>query len=219
MRLVVAASATVALLAVSAAGSAVRPTPAALIAKGLARAGLSPAEKADYAALLARARSEVKRLPKARADLLRSVVADVAAQWHSYTSPRALVLFSTLAFNERWLAEHAVEGSHPDLTGDDGVVYRFFWSHGYVFHPLANFARLNELAARGDDEGADRLAQALLARAIPRGDGLVWEYEFPFASGRAPWTSGMVQAVAAQALARAGDRLSGQALVGAADAA
>ena len=143
MRLVVAASATVALLAVSAAGSAVRPTPAALIAKGLARAGLSSAEKADYAAVLARARSEVKRLPKARADLLRSVVADVAAQWRSYTRPRAFVLFSTLAVNERWLAEHAAAGSHPDLTGDDGVVYRFFWSHGYVFHPLANFARLN----------------------------------------------------------------------------
>jgi hypothetical protein len=219
MRLVVVASATVALLAVSAAGSAVRPTSPALIAKGIARADLTPAEKAEYAAVLARARSEVKRLPKARADLLRKVIADVAAQWRSYTSPRSLALFSTLAFNERWLAGHAVEGSHPDLTGDDGVVYRFFWSHGYVFHPLANFAKLNELAARGDDEGAVRLAQALLARAIPRGDGLVWEYEFPYASGRAPWTSGMVQAVAAQALARAGDQLSDPTLLDAADAA
>jgi len=219
MRLVVAASATVALLAVSPAGSATRPAPPALIAKGIARADLTPTEKADYTAVLARARAEVQHLPAARADLLRTVVADVAALWRSYTRPRALVLFSTLAFNERWLAEHPAEGSHPDLTADDGVVYRFFWSHGYVFHPLANFAKLNELAARGDDEGAVRLAQALLARAIPRGDGLVWEYEFPFASGRAPWTSGMVQAVAAQALARAGDVVSDQALLDAADAA
>src|SRR5262249_46602084 len=99
------------------------------------------------------------------------------------------------------------------------VVYRFFWSHGYVFHPLANFARLNELASRGDVDGADHLGQALLARAIPAGGGLVWEYEFPGASGRAPWASGMAQAVAAQALARAGDLLSDPALLDAADAA
>jgi hypothetical protein len=219
MRIVFVASATVALLAVSPAGSATRPAPPALIAKGIARADLTPTEKADYTAVLARARAEVQHLPAARADLLRTVVADVAAQWRSYTRPRALVLFSTLAFNERWLAEHPAEGSHPDLTADDGVVYRFFWSHGYVFHPLANFAKLNELAANGDDEDASRLAQALLARAIPNGRGLVWEYEFPFASGRAPWTSGMAQAVAAQALARAGDLLSDQTLLEAADAA
>ena len=149
MRLVFVASATVALLAVSVAGSAVRPSPAALIAKGIARADLTPSEKAEYAVVLARARAELGRLPRARADLLRKVVADVAAQWRSYTSPRARALFSTLGFNERWLAGHAIEGGHPDLTGDDGVVYRFFWSHGYVFHPLANFAKLNELASRG----------------------------------------------------------------------
>ena len=220
MRLVFVASATVALLAVSAAGSAVRPSPAALIAKGLARADLSPAEKAD---VRGRARAGAHGGQAAAEGPRRS-----AARAWSRTSPRngaptraRARAFSSRrsAFNERWLAGHAVEGSHPDLTGDDGVVYRFFWSHGYVFHPLANFAKLNELAARGDDEGAARLAQALLARAIPRGDGLVWEYEFPFASGRAPWTSGMVQAVAAQALARAGDLLSDQALLDAADAA
>jgi hypothetical protein len=219
MRLVFAAAAVLALLAALPAGSAVRPAPAALIAKGIARADLKPTEKAEYRSVLARARGDLRRLPEERADLLRTVVADVAAQWRRYTSPRALVLFSTLAFNSDWLAEHGVEGGHPDLTGADGVVYRFFWSHGYVFHPLANFARLNELASRGDVDGADRLGQALLARGIPAGGGLVWEYEFPWASGRAPWTSGMAQAVAAQALARAGDLLSDPALLDAADAA
>src|SRR5207248_654624 len=42
---------------------------------------------------------------------------------------------------------------------------------------------------------------------------------FPFGSGAAPWTSGLAQAVAAQALARAGDRLSDPALLDAADGA
>jgi hypothetical protein len=219
MRPVFAAAAAVALIAVLPAGSALRPTPAALIAKGIARADLTPAEKAQYRAVLAGARGEIGRLPKARAQLLRTVLADVAAQWQGYTRPRALVLFSTLAFNRAWLANHPLWGAHPDLTGDDGVVYRFFWSHGYVFHPLANFAKLNQLAASGDLDGTERLAQALLGRATPAGSKLLWEYEFPFASGSAPWTSGMAQAVAAQALARAGDLLSDPALLNAADGA
>ena len=55
---------------------------------------------------------------------------------------------------------------------------------------------------------------------MPSGQALLWEYEFPFASGTAPpWTSGMAQAVAAQALARAGDLLSDPTLLDAADAA
>jgi hypothetical protein len=219
MRLVFAAAAAAALLAVLPAGSAVRPTPAALIAKGIARADLTPTEKAEYYAVLAAARAEVRRLPTARAALLERVLADVAAQWGGYTHARALVLFSTLAFNRAWLAHHPVWGDHPDLTGDDGVVYRFFWSNGFVFHPLASFAKLNQTAASGDLDGTERLAEALLARAIRVGSALVWEYEFPFASGRAPWTSGMAQAVAAQALARAGDLLSDPALLDAADGA
>jgi hypothetical protein len=219
MRLVFAAAAAVALLAVLPAGSAVRPTAAALIAKGIVRADLAPAEKAEYRAVLWQARAEAARLPQARAQLLRTVLADVAAQWRAYTRPRALVLFSTLELNTNWLAGHSVWGGHPDLTADDGVVYRYFWSHGYVFHPLANFAKLNELASRGDVERTQQLAGALLARGTPLGSKLVWEYEFPFASGRAPWTSGMAQAVAAQALARAGDLLSDPAVLDAADGA
>jgi hypothetical protein len=223
MRLALAAAVVAALLAALPAGSAPRPRPAALVERGLARAladgRLTPAEVSGYRAELARARVATKRLPPLRAALLGTVIADVAAQWRSYSRPRALTLFSTLAVNTDWLATHALAGAHPDLDGEDGAVYRFFSSHGYVFHPLANVAKLNSLVSRGDLEGTERLADALLARAIPVGSARVWEYEFPFASGPPPWTSGMVQAVAAQALARAGDLLSDSELLDAADAA
>jgi hypothetical protein len=224
MRHVFAAAVTaVALLTVLPAGAVTRPSPAALVEQGLARAigegRLSPDEVAGYRADLARARAEIKRLPPLRATLLRAVIVDVAAQWRSYTRPRALTLFATLGVNADWLATHALTGPRPDVVGDDGTVYRFFSSHGYVFHPLANFAKLNSLVSLGDLDGAERLAAALLARAVPRGAAVVWEYEFPFASGHAPWTSGMAQAVAAQALARAGDLLSDSALLDAADGA
>ncbi len=219
MRLFLAASVAVALLAALPAGSATRPKPAALIAKGIARSQLTPSEKTQYLAVLGRARTDLARLPKLRADVLRTVVADVAAQWRSYTTDRALVLFSTLEVNADWLEHHAAWASHPDLTADDGIVYRWFWSHGYVFHPLANFAKLNLEAAAGNAEATERHAAALLLRATPVAGKLVWQYEFPFASGRAPWASGMAQAVAAQALARAGNLLGDPALLDAADRA
>lgn len=223
MRLVFAAAVAVALLAVLPAGSATRPASPALIKQGLARAvsaGRLPAdEAAGYGAQLARAQAAMKKLPPLRADVLDGVLADIAALRGSYTKQRALTLFSTLAVNVEWQSSHTVGSAHPDIAGEDGAVYRWFWSHGYVFHPLANFAKLNSLAAAGNLGGTEELAAALVARAIPSNGALVWEYEFPFASGRAGWTSGMAQAVAAQALARAGDLLSDPTLLGAADAA
>ena len=121
--------------------------------------------------------------------------------------------------NADWLSTHALTGATADVQGDDGAVYRFFSGHGYVFHPLANFAKLNADVAARDAADTAHLASALLDRAVPSGKALVWQYDFPFASGKPPWTSGMAQAVAAQALARAGTLLGDQSLLDAADAA
>jgi D-glucuronyl C5-epimerase C-terminus len=61
---------------------------------------------------------------------------------------------------------------------------------------------LNGYAGSGNVAAAETLANALVARAIPRGPRLLWEYEFRYGGGRPPWASGMAQAVGAQALAR-----------------
>jgi hypothetical protein len=224
MRLALAAAvATLAILAVPFSGSAASPSPAALVRKGLGaaveRGDLAPSEAAAYRATLANVLAAAKRLPPLRTELLSAIVADLASQWRSYTAPRALTLFSTLTVNADWLASHALTSPRPDIEGDDGAVYRFFSGHGYVFHPLANFAKLNSDVAAKDPTETARLAEALLARAVPIGNTLVWQYDFPFGSGKAPWASGMAQAVGAQALARAGDLLSDPTLTDAADAA
>jgi D-glucuronyl C5-epimerase C-terminus len=225
MRLALAAAvaALVSLLVLPAAGSARRPTPPELARKGLTaaveRGDLTPTQAAAYRATLANVVAVAKRLPPLRTELLLAVVADVASQWRSYTAARALTLFSTLAVNADWLSSHALTGHYPDVVGDDGAVYRFFSGHGYVFHPLANFAKLNADVAAKDAAETEHLASALLARGVSSGRALVWQYDFPFASGAPPWTSGMAQAVAAQALARAGTLLGDQTLLDAADAA
>jgi hypothetical protein len=96
-------------------------------------------------------------------------------------------------------------------------VYRFFPEHGYRFHPLASFARLNLLARRERAEEAGRLARALAARGVRSGNALLWQYRFPF-GGPEVWTSGFAQAAGAQALARAADLLDDETLADAAAA-
>jgi hypothetical protein len=55
--------------------------------------------------------------------------------------------------------------------------------------------------------------EALLARGQRQGTALYWRYDFPYQGGPVPWSSGFVQAVAAQALARAGQLLGRPALL------
>src|SRR6185437_14532403 len=99
-----------------------------------------------------------------------------------------------------------------DITDGDGVVYRWFPNLGFEFHPLASFGALNSAAAAQDAEKTQTLADALVARGIPRGSRLIWEYQFRFGSGRPPWASGLAQAVATQALARSAALLDDPAL-------
>ena len=141
-------------------------------------------------------------MPPLRAYAIASQLSQLTPLSDSYTSPRALSLFSQLEANLSYLETHALPNTRVDITDHDGVVYRWFPNLGFEFHPLANFGALNNDAASENVDSTRTLADALLARAIPHGNRLIWEYQFRFGGGRPPWASGMAQAVAAQALAR-----------------
>jgi hypothetical protein len=179
---------------------------AALARKGITQASRKRlGEAADayrYRSAVTRALRDIKTLPKLRGT---SRFATLAARsvLGSYTSPRALALFSQLEMNLDYFETNRVPATRVDVADEDGVVYRWFPRLGLEFHPLANFGALNAAAAAGDVESTRTLADALLARGIPRGSRLIWEYQFRFGGGRPPWASGMAQAVATQALARA----------------
>src|SRR5205823_6730044 len=115
------------------------PSPAqrdvALAQKGLDRAVASGAitvdDAASYSAALRRVLPLARRLPKLRGQELRAVLHDVASLHSAYTTPqRALIVFSTLAENEDWLAGHRLRQSGTDVVGEDGIVYRYFPGHG-----------------------------------------------------------------------------------------
>jgi hypothetical protein len=206
MRRTAAGVAAVLALAVPAVAHATTARDAALARKGITRAvqrhWVKPADAQRYRAAVTRAMRDVKKLPKLRAAVLASQLSQLTPLWDSYTSPRALALFTQLETNAGYLETHRLPETRIDVTDDDGVVYRWFPRLGLEFHPLANFGALNNAAATGDADATRALADALVARAIPRGSRLLWEYQFRFEGGSPPWASGMAQAVAAQALAR-----------------
>lgn len=188
--------------------------------EGLAQAveagGLPAKEARLYRRTLLRYLKVIGRLPGQRARELAAVLDLVADQSRRYTRPRALALFGMLDFNVRYLGSHPVPRPGADVRDGDGIRYRAFAGRGLQLHPLADFAALNSTLTAGHDEEAHLLARALVARGVRSLSGLVWEYYFPFGSGAAPWTSGMSQAVAAQALARAGEQLGDSELTAAA---
>ena len=102
---------------------------------------------------------------------------------------------------------------------DGGLMFRSYAGAGYQFQPLLSFAALNSLVSHKRWCAVSRLASALVARAVRRGGAAYWEYGFSFDGGPVPWRSGFAQAVAAQALARAGALLQDPALSAAGAAA
>ena len=169
---------------------------------GLQRHWLAPDEAQRYRADVTRALTDIGRLPKLRGRVIAVQLQQVTALWDSYTKPRALALFAQLEENLAYLETHIVPPSRIDVADDDGVVYRWFPDKGLEFHPLAAFGALNAAALAQDTERTGMLSAALVARGIPRGNALIWEYAFPVGFGKPPWASGMAQAVAAQALGR-----------------
>ena len=200
--------ATLALLVVTGAAAAPRPVPgerAALAAvKYAAKAGrLTQAAARDDRAEITRAVHLVRVLPEGRGVHVQVALEQAGALGKSLTGPRALAVFGQLQANDDWFGHHAAPRNGTDITGPDGIVYRYFAGRCFEFHPLANVSTLNARVAAKDVEGTQQLADALAARAVPRpGGGIGWEYYFPF-GGRPPWVSGMAQAVGAQAFARA----------------
>jgi hypothetical protein len=120
-----------------------------------------------------------------------------------------------LDFNTRWFASHWDQKAGTDVVDyEDGAWYRAFPGLGFQFHPLENFGKLNNFVTQKNTTRATQLADALLSRAVVYNGGLGWEYYFRFDGGRPPWVSGMAQAVAAQALSRAGALLQEPDLTG-----
>lgn len=202
-RTLIAASAVAFSLAGAAPATSVTPLERSAL-KALATPRVTATTKERGRAEIRRAAYLVRVLPNGRREHVAVALAELASFAGLMSEPRALALIGELKANDDYFLKHFAPQPKTDITDADGIVYRYFAGRCFEFHPLANFGALNARVAAGDIEGSQRLADALVARGVyQRSGGIGWEYTFPYAGGRAPWLSGMAQAVAAQALARA----------------
>ncbi|MEO8689515.1 MAG: D-glucuronyl C5-epimerase family protein [Solirubrobacteraceae bacterium] len=184
----------------------------------LAAAGAIPATERDQRLAAFRAvKRTVRRLPRGstRRNELGGVVAIVQgiAARRSLTGPRLVPLWLMLERNRAFWSANATGPSTRRISFPGSqLVWQYFPGQGLQFHPLANFAKLNQLwASRSPDMG--QLLDELLALRVPRAGGTAWEYDFAYGGGKPPWVSGLAQGTAIQSIARVAQRTGRQAEV------
>ena len=124
-----------------------------------------------------------------------------------FVTPQRLNAMSlTLERNRQWWTTGAIprNGQRIEFTGSE-LVWQYYTNEGIQIQQLGNFGKANALWRDNDETALRSLLDELIANASDRGGILAFEYFFEFGGGQPPWTSGLSQATALQALARATD--------------
>ena len=88
------------------------------------------------------------------------------------------------------------------------IVWEYYAGQGIQIQWLATFGEANGYYLSGhENESLRELLNEAIPLATDRAGGIAWEYMFHFDGGSPPWTSGLSQGTALQALARAWSRL------------
>lgn len=173
----------------------------------LARAGrIDGAEYRARVKTIKRALRTLRGLRGSRARELAAVIdnADTMARRGSLTPSRLEPVFLTIERNREWWSEgrSLSYGERVSFAGSE-VIWQYYSGQGIQLQMLGNFGKANALWAEKDVIALRRLVDELVALAADRGGFPAWEYYFRFGGGSPPWTSGMSQGTAVQALGRA----------------
>ena len=156
------------------------------------------------------ARSSLRKLSGRRKIELAAVMAnlDAIAAARRLTPSRLEPLFETLARNRQWWTTGPLipNGRRVSFSGSQ-VVWQYYIGQGVQLQMLGNFGKANGLWSARKNADLRALLDELVTLAADRGGVPAWEYYFRFGGGVPPWTSGMSQGTAVQALGRASDRL------------
>jgi hypothetical protein len=205
------------------------------IARALSLKAISAARAASYRKTYGAAVAEAARLHGLRGRELQSAIAIVRgiAARGSLRATRMALVFLTLQRNVQWWSSQGPpspsSGVEPpaqgrrckplpsrdahaaNLTfGRSGVVYEYYPGMGLQLQVNATFGSVNGLLTEGSRASAGRagaILDEMLKLASYRAGLMTWEYEFPFEGALPPWTSGLSQATAIEALTRAARKL------------
>ena len=179
--------------------------------------GISKGRRAAYARVYSLARSRHRRLGGTRRRELGSVIdtIDAIALRGELSASRMPALFLILRRNAEFWPRSPFPANRGVVTfrGSE-LVFEYYSGSGLQLQPLVNFKKANQLhgaCVKGTgtcEKGRlRRLISELVRTSARRGGFRTWEYYFWFGGGRPPWISGMAQATAIQALARASQLL------------
>jgi len=198
-------------LSLPAAAAARGPTVYAALAALHAGGAVSGEAYEEDTATYTSALQAVKRLKGTRREELGAVIANVQriADEGGFIPSRLPALFLTLQSNTTWWTTERLLGADERVSlPESRIVWEHYPGQGIEIQWLATFGEANGYWDDGHDNTALR---ELLEEAIPlatrRAGGIAWEYMFRFDGGSPPWTSGLSQGTAVQALARAYARL------------
>jgi D-glucuronyl C5-epimerase C-terminus len=155
--------------------------------------------------------SALKHLSGTRRAELGSVVANVQqlAAAGELLPSRLPAVMLTLENNVQWWSHEPLPAAdqHVSFPGSR-LVWEYYPGQGLEIQWLATFGEANGYYDEGHENTQLR---EVLEEAIPlatqRAGGIAWEYLFHFDGGAPPWTSGLSQGTALQALSRAYSRL------------
>jgi D-glucuronyl C5-epimerase C-terminus len=170
-------------------------------------------DQAEYDARLdsyRQAKRAYRALTGTRRVEMRAVIRNLQAiaRAGDLTASRLEPLFLILDRNREWWTTGPLipNGRRVTFEGTQ-LILQYYRGQGLQIQPLANFGRANALWRAERERNLRRLLDELVAVAAERGGAVAWEYYFNFGGGSPPWTSGLSQGTAIQALARGADLL------------
>jgi hypothetical protein len=158
--------------------------------------------------------SVAKHLSGTRRAELGSVIANVQqmAAAGDFIPSRLPALMLTLESNTQWWSHEPLPAAdqHVSVPGSH-LVWEYYPGQGIEIQWLATFGEANGYYDDGhDNEALREVLEEAIPLATQRAGGIAWEYFFHFDGGAPPWTSGLSQGTALQALSRAYSRLHEQ---------
>jgi D-glucuronyl C5-epimerase C-terminus len=188
-----------------------RPTVASAL-QSLQRGGaLTASAYAQYASTYARAASTLRKLSGTRRAELGGVLTNVQqiAAAGEFIPSRLPALFLTLERNIQWWSSEPLPSADQRVSfAPSRIVWEYYPGQGIEIQWLATFGEANGYYLQGhENTQLQELLNEVIPLATQRAGGIAWEYMFHFDGGAPPWTSGLSQGTALQALARAYSRL------------
>ena len=162
-----------------------------------------------YQASYSAARSSLRKLSGTRAVELGAVVANVEAMAGRglLRTSRLPAVFATLERNRQWWTTERLLGADQRVSFNGSrLVWEYYPGQGIEIQWLATFGEANGYFFARETTALQEVLDEAIALATKRAGGIAWEYLFQFDGGRPPWTSGLSQGTAIQALARAWSR-------------